>query len=85
MESLSNSPFYMSRGATPYGGLKLVDACHYDGLTDAHTSIWILYTNTCFDINEAKFFLSFFFFENGLYDKSAVPALQEIHEVLKVR
>jgi len=38
MESLSNSPFYMSRGATPYGGLKLVDACHYDGLTDAHTS-----------------------------------------------
>ena len=38
MESLSNSPFYMKRGATPYGGLQLLDACHHDGLTDAYTS-----------------------------------------------
>jgi len=27
----------MSRGSIPYGGLKLRDACHYDGLTDAYT------------------------------------------------
>lgn len=38
MESLSNSPFYLPRGQTPYGEVKLRDACHYDGLTDAYTS-----------------------------------------------
>ncbi len=38
MESISNSPFYLSRGSTPYGEIKLKDACHYDGLTDAYTS-----------------------------------------------
>ena len=39
MESLSNSPFYLPRGSTPYGGLKLIDACHFDALTDAYTSM----------------------------------------------
>ena len=37
MESLSNTPYTMPRGATPYGGIKLRDTCHYDGLSDAYT------------------------------------------------
>ena len=37
MESLSNTPYTMPRGATPYGGIKLHDTCNYDGLTDAYT------------------------------------------------
>ena len=44
MESLSNTPFTLRwaaastlarRGVTPYGGLRLTDSCHHDGLTDA--------------------------------------------------
>ena len=38
MESLSNSPFYLQRGSTPYGEVKLKDACHYDALTDSFTT-----------------------------------------------
>ena len=38
MESLSNSPYYLARGDTPYGMVKLKDACHFDGLTDAYTN-----------------------------------------------
>ena len=38
MESLSNSPFYLARGSTPYGEIRLKDACHFDALTDAYTS-----------------------------------------------
>ena len=38
MESLSNTPFYLKRGATPYGGLKLIDGCNHDALTDAYTN-----------------------------------------------
>lgn len=38
MESLSNSPFYLARGNTPYGEVRLRDACHFDALTDAYTS-----------------------------------------------
>lgn len=37
MESLSNTPFTLKRGATPYGGMKLTDTCNHDGLTDAYT------------------------------------------------
>ena len=37
MESLSNSPFTLARGQTPYGGLSLTDTCNHDGLTDAYT------------------------------------------------
>ena len=37
MESLSNTPFTLARGVTPYGGIKLTDTCNYDGLTDAYT------------------------------------------------
>ena len=38
MESLSNSPFYLQRGSTPYGEVKLRDACHFDALTDARSA-----------------------------------------------
>lgn len=37
MESLSNTPFTLARGVTPYGGIKLTDSCNSDGLTDAYT------------------------------------------------
>ncbi|KAM9321228.1 acetyl-CoA acetyltransferase, mitochondrial [Gastrophryne carolinensis] len=36
MESMSNVPYSMSRGATPYGGVKLEDLIVKDGLTDAY-------------------------------------------------
>jgi len=34
MESLSNTPYALKRGATPYGGIRLTDTCNHDGLTD---------------------------------------------------
>ena len=37
MESISNSPFLMKRGNTPYGGIVLKDSCSYDALTDAYS------------------------------------------------
>lgn len=36
MESMSNTPYYMPRGDTPYGGVNLLDSLVYDGLTDAY-------------------------------------------------
>ncbi|CAL1260857.1 unnamed protein product [Larinioides sclopetarius] len=36
MESMSNSPYYLARGDTPYGGVHLQDSLVYDGLTDAY-------------------------------------------------
>ncbi|XP_069496559.1 acetyl-CoA acetyltransferase, mitochondrial [Ambystoma mexicanum] len=36
MESMSNVPYVMSRGATPYGGVKLEDLIVKDGLTDVY-------------------------------------------------
>lgn len=36
MESMSNVPFYMRRGATPYGGINLIDGIVFDGLTDVY-------------------------------------------------
>ncbi|XP_063908734.1 acetyl-CoA acetyltransferase, mitochondrial isoform X1 [Zophobas morio] len=36
MESMSNVPYYMKRGATPYGGVNLVDGIVFDGLTDVY-------------------------------------------------
>merc|ERR1711971_1324809 len=35
-ESMSNVPFYMKRGDTPYGGLNLMDGLTHDGLTDVY-------------------------------------------------
>lgn len=36
MESMSNVPYYMKRGATPYGGVQLQDGIVFDGLTDVY-------------------------------------------------
>lgn len=36
MESMSNVPYYMLRGQTPYGGINLQDAILTDGLVDAY-------------------------------------------------
>lgn len=36
MESMSNVPYYLKRGATPYGGVKLTDGIVFDGLTDVY-------------------------------------------------
>ncbi|XP_031630961.1 acetyl-CoA acetyltransferase A, mitochondrial isoform X2 [Contarinia nasturtii] len=36
MESMSNVPYYMKRGATPYGGINLTDGIVFDGLTDVY-------------------------------------------------
>jgi len=35
-ESMSNVPFYMKRGQTPYGGVNLQDGLTFDGLTDVY-------------------------------------------------
>lgn len=39
MESMSNVPYYMKRGATPYGGVNLIDGIVFDGLTDVYNKI----------------------------------------------
>lgn len=36
MESMSNVPYYLKRGQTPYGGVNLVDGIVGDGLTDVY-------------------------------------------------
>ncbi|XP_076030098.1 acetyl-CoA acetyltransferase 1 isoform X2 [Oratosquilla oratoria] len=36
MESMSNVPYYMARGDSPYGGVKLEDGIVFDGLTDVY-------------------------------------------------
>jgi len=35
-ESMSNTPYYMGRGDTPYGGVKMADSLVSDGLTDVY-------------------------------------------------
>ncbi|XP_050692902.1 acetyl-CoA acetyltransferase, mitochondrial-like [Eriocheir sinensis] len=39
MESMSNVPYYMARGDTPYGTVTLVDGIVFDGLTDVYNKI----------------------------------------------
>lgn len=39
MESMSNVPYYLRRGQTPYGGVNLIDGIVFDGLTDAYDKI----------------------------------------------
>ncbi|KAL1492141.1 hypothetical protein ABEB36_012629 [Hypothenemus hampei] len=39
MESMSNVPFYLKRGQTPYGGVHLSDGIVLDGLTDVYNKI----------------------------------------------
>lgn len=38
MESMSNVPYYMKRGQTPYGGVNLIDGLVFDGLTDVYNN-----------------------------------------------
>ncbi len=47
MESMSNVPYYMSRGETPYGGVKLVDGIVFDGLTDVYNKIHMGVSKIC--------------------------------------
>ncbi|PKU37323.1 acetyl- mitochondrial [Limosa lapponica baueri] len=61
MESMSNVPYTMSRGSTPYGGVKLEDLIVKDGLTDAYNHIHMILSQTglkkediaMWEINEA--------------------------------
>ena len=39
MESMSNVPYYLKRGQTPYGGISLLDGIVFDGLTDVYNNI----------------------------------------------
>lgn len=39
MESMSNVPYYMKRGQTPYGGVNLVDGIVQDGLWDVYNKV----------------------------------------------
>lgn len=39
MESMSNVPYYMTRGQTPYGGVGLTDGIVLDGLTDVYNKV----------------------------------------------
>jgi len=39
MESMSQVPYYMPRGESPYGGVQLLDGIIKDGLTDAYDHI----------------------------------------------
>ena len=47
-ESMSNVPYYMNRGDTPYGGVKMSDGLVADGLTDVYNKgkIKVLYIVT---------------------------------------
>lgn len=47
MESMSNVPYTMSRGATPYGGVKLEDLIVRDGLTDVYNKIHMVNRKCC--------------------------------------
>lgn len=39
MESMSNVPYYLRRGVTPYGGVNLIDGIVIDGLWDVYNKI----------------------------------------------
>ncbi|VDM46845.1 unnamed protein product [Toxocara canis] len=39
MENMSMAPYYIARGQTPYGGIRLVDGLMKDGLADAYTGL----------------------------------------------
>ncbi|OCT57598.1 hypothetical protein XELAEV_18003300mg [Xenopus laevis] len=55
MESMSNVPYCMSRGATPYGGVKLEDLIVKDGLTDVYNKI---HMGNCAENTAKKFSIS---------------------------
>ncbi|CAG5125588.1 unnamed protein product [Candidula unifasciata] len=53
MESMSNVPYYLRRGTTPYGGIKVDDGIVFDGLTDVynHCHMGICAENTAKKFN----------------------------------
>jgi len=55
MESLSNVPFYLTRGELPYGGTKLIDGVAFDGLTDVYNKI---HMGNCAENTAKKFSIS---------------------------
>ncbi|NXJ99067.1 THILA acetyltransferase, partial [Corythaixoides concolor] len=55
MESMSNVPYTMGRGSTPYGGVKLEDLIVKDGLTDAYNHI---HMGNCAENTAKKFTIS---------------------------
>lgn len=55
MESMSNVPFYLKRGQTPYGGVNLTDGIVFDGLTDVYNKI---HMGNCAENTAKKFNIS---------------------------
>ena len=55
MESMSNAPYYLERGDTPYGGVTLKDGLVFDGLTDAFNK---LHMGQCAELVCKKYNLS---------------------------
>merc|ERR1712021_96575 len=54
-ESMSNVPFYMKRGDTPYGGVNLKDGLVADGLTDVYNKF---HMGNCGENTAKKFYIS---------------------------
>ncbi|XP_012944851.1 acetyl-CoA acetyltransferase A, mitochondrial [Aplysia californica] len=85
MESMSNVPYYLKRGTTPYGGVNVVDGILYDALTDVynHCHMGNCAENTAKKMNigrEAQdeyairsYTLSKQAAEAGVFDKEIVP------------
>ncbi|KAL3217367.1 hypothetical protein MRX96_032484 [Rhipicephalus microplus] len=55
MESMSNIPYYLARGETPYGGIHLQDGIVHDGMTDAYHNI---HMGTCAEQTAKKYEVS---------------------------
>ncbi|VDM47061.1 unnamed protein product [Toxocara canis] len=55
MENMSQVPFFLKRGVTPYGGLYLTDGVLRDGLVDAYSS---LHMGACTDQVAKKYGIS---------------------------
>lgn len=55
MESMSNAPYYMARGETPYGGIHMIDAIVIDGLTDSFNKI---HMGVCAENTASKYKIS---------------------------
>ncbi len=55
MESMSNVPYYMARGDTPYGGIKMTDGLVFDGLTDVYNKF---HMGNCGENTAKKFGIS---------------------------
>ncbi|XP_075739108.1 acetyl-CoA acetyltransferase A, mitochondrial-like isoform X2 [Rhipicephalus microplus] len=55
MESMSNIPYYLARGETPYGGIHMQDGIVHDGMTDAYDNI---HMGTCAEQTAKKYKVS---------------------------